>query len=105
MCIRDSFIVVGLGLISALANAKYLPGLFVLIQLAVFGLYVFAAVKLLQYSNGIGRLLMNPNQTNLLDALDKQRVFWKFIGIIIIATIVLALGAGIFGALLFSNVR
>lgn len=56
-------------------------------------LYIYPALKLWKYANRIGDLA-NSGQTHDLEAaLTEQRVFWKFVGIMILA--VFALYAGI----------
>ena len=57
-------------------------------------LYFYPALKLNQYASRIGLLLQNPTEANLVTALDAQRSFWKFVGIMML--IVLSLYALIF---------
>lgn len=72
--------------------AMFVPGLigmiaFVYLTMAI--LSFVAALKLNQYAGRIGTLLSQPSQINLVMALDAQRGFWKFVGIVAAATIAL----------------
>ena len=52
-------------------------------------LYIFPALKLWKYASGIGRLLYSGSEGDLVNALNEQRVFWKFVGILMISMIAL----------------
>jgi hypothetical protein len=46
------------------------------------GLYLVAGLKLSGFSSAIGRLIYSGKQGDLEDALDRQRSFWQFAGIL-----------------------
>ena len=56
-------------------------------------LYIYPSLRLWQYASSISLLEVQPNTFNLETALDRQRSFWKFVGIMI--TIMLVFYAGI----------
>ena len=69
-------------------------------------LYIYPALKLWKYANRIGDLANSGRSHDLEAALNEQRAFWKFIGIMILAVfalygamLVLAMVAGGLGAL------
>lgn len=72
----------------------------------LFGfLYIYPAVKIWSYGTWIGKLVKSGSHDDLEKALDQQRAFWKFIGIITlilivayIAVIVIAIAGGIAAA-------
>ena len=51
--------------------------------------HIFPGIKLWQYGTAISRLLQSGRDEDLVDALDRQRSFWKFVGILLIAMICL----------------
>lgn len=55
--------------------------------MAVF--YIYPALKLAKYSSQIGRLMQTPSEQNLVAALNEQRAFWKYVGIMMIVGIAL----------------
>ena len=59
-------------------------GIFALIYLILVGVYFVLALKLNQYASRIGAFLLNPNGALLASALDAQRSFWKYLGIMTI---------------------
>ena len=71
-----------------------------------FGLlYIYPALKLWRYASGINVLASVQDSTSLHAALDQQRAFWKFIGIMILVIlslylliIVVALVGGVLAA-------
>jgi Family of unknown function (DUF5362) len=67
------------GMISAFA---VLYGLVALI-------YIYPALKLWGYANQIASLLASGSMLDLEGALNQQRAFWKFLGIMVIAVFVL----------------
>jgi hypothetical protein len=72
-------------------------GNFLVIGLAVYlilgGLYLVAGLKLSGFSSAVTRLIYSGKQRDLEDALDRQRSFWLFTGILsIIIAIVMVLG-------------
>ncbi len=52
-------------------------------------LYIYPALKLWKYANGIAALLISGNSVDLEVALSQQRSFWKFLGIMVIICFVL----------------
>ena len=65
----------------------------------------FAAFKLNQYASRIGALMLMPSELGLLGALEAQRGFWKYVGIMGIVTIafyVLAIFGGVMSAIVKS---
>lgn len=72
----------------------------------LFGmLYVYPAVKIWSYGTAIDNLVNTRSHDDLEKALDHQRSFWKFCGIIALVmiaaylvVIVLAVGGGMFAA-------
>ena len=52
-------------------------------------LYIYPAVKLWKYATYIGQLLNSGSTLDLEAALDQQRAFWKFTGIIALIFVVL----------------
>lgn len=61
-------------------------GVFYLV-LAVF--YIYPALKLGKYASCISSLRATPSQSNLAAALEQQRGFWKFFGVLMILFIAL----------------
>lgn len=69
-------------------------------------LYIYPGMKLWKYANRIGDLVLSGNVTDLESALNEQRSFWKFLGVITLVMISLyalilvgALVMGAFGAM------
>jgi hypothetical protein len=61
-------------------------------------LYVYPALCLLRYANGIRAFTQTGHERDLVSALDAQRVFWKFVGVLTaigIALMVLGLVLGV----------
>jgi hypothetical protein len=63
------------------------PGIFSCFYVLVALLYFFPAMYLYRYASGIARLREAGRVDDLDAALDAQRAFWKFVGIL--TTIVL----------------
>ena len=53
-------------------------------------LYIFPATYLVKYSSAIGRLVSDGRPVDMEAALDQQRKFWKFAGVLALISIVLA---------------
>ena len=51
--------------------------------------YLFPGIKLWKYANAITALTTSGRNQDLVAALNQQRSFWKFVGIMIIALMVL----------------
>ncbi|MCV6604374.1 MAG: DUF5362 family protein [Porticoccaceae bacterium] len=47
-------------------------------------LYLFPALYLSRYGSRIGALLNNPEESHLVEAIEQQRKFWKFSGVLAI---------------------
>jgi len=76
------------------------------------GLYLFPIIKLFKYAGAIARLTQSGAVSDLEDALQQQKSFWKFLGIMVIVIFVIYIiaiiafiifGAGVAGA--FSGVH
>ncbi|MFC4992001.1 DUF5362 family protein [Rubritalea tangerina] len=66
-------------------------------------LYLFPCIKLHKYSKAIKRLIETESSLDLAAALDQQRSFWKFCGILAILMILLYLSVLIFAGFLLSK--
>lgn len=51
--------------------------------------YIYPALKLGGYSSRITELMNVPSEANLVAALNEQRAFWKYIGILTVIVLVL----------------
>jgi hypothetical protein len=51
-------------------------------------LYIFPSMYLMRYANRIGEFVEQGQQHQLEAALDAQRAFWKFIGIVTLVSLV-----------------
>jgi hypothetical protein len=100
----------GMGVVSTMGVAKSPTNPFggsqLLIFAVVYGLmafiYVFPALKLWKYANRIGSLGSTRSVSDLDAALNEQRSFWKFVGVMAIIMIslylVIIIGFVAFGA-------
>lgn len=52
-------------------------------------LYIYPGMKLWKYASRIGLLLESRDQLDLEAALNEQRAFWKFVGVIMLVFVVL----------------
>lgn len=52
-------------------------------------IYIYPALKLWRYANQIGSLLISGSMMDLESALNHQRSFWKYVGILVIAMLAL----------------
>lgn len=52
-------------------------------------LYIYPTIKIWAYGSAIGRLVTSRSADDLVKALDMQRGFWKFIGIMLIILMVM----------------
>jgi Family of unknown function (DUF5362) len=84
-----------LGLYSGEAGMAALMVIYPLIGLV----YLFPGIYLTRYASHIGGYLGNPQPAQLELALEAQRAFWKFVGILAMIALVLSL-LGIGGAIL-----
>ena len=62
-------------------------------------IYLFPSVKLWKYGSAIVRLMSSGSTADLENALDQQRGFWKFVGILMIIMIAFTLLAMVGGVL------
>lgn len=77
------------------------------IYILMAALYIYPAAKLGKFSSRVNDLMATPTESNLAIALNEQRAFWKFIGVMMIIMIslyliaipVMFVGAGMFGAM------
>src|SRR6266446_6950289 len=53
-------------------------------------LYIFPSMYLLRYSNRIREFVAQGQQTQLEAALEAQRSFWKFVGVLTLVALVVA---------------
>lgn len=59
-------------------------GIGIAIAYAVFAvIYLYPGVKLWKYANAIALLMQTQSEVDLVKALDQQRAFWKFLGILV----------------------
>jgi hypothetical protein len=58
------------------------------IYLVMAGVYVYPVVKLFQFCGAVSALSRTRQVSDLDRALDAQRVFWKFLGIVTLVAIV-----------------
>ena len=55
--------------------------------MAIF--YIYPALKLGNYSSRISDLMNAPSEANLIAALNEQRAFWKYVGILMVLMLAL----------------
>jgi hypothetical protein len=86
------------------AEAGVMAGM-ALFYLLMAAFYVYPALKLGKYATRIRDLASVPSEQNLVAALNEQRAFWKYVGIMVIvmfvlyiAIFVVAMVVGIAGA-------
>lgn len=79
---------------AAMQRTEMLPVMF---MYPIFGvLYVFPSMYLLRYANNIKGFLASGQEHDLAGALDAQRSFWKFAGILTIVSIVASIAITVF---------
>jgi hypothetical protein len=79
---------------AALGRTELLP---VMVLYPIFGaLYVFPSMYLLRYANTIREFLASGQDAHLASALDAQRSFWKFAGILVIVWIIASIAIVVF---------
>ena len=52
-------------------------------------IYIFPGIKLWKYASAIGMLIQTGRNEDLVAALNQQRSFWKFVGILMISIMVI----------------
>ena len=87
--------------VSSELRSAGLPSWIGILYIILAGLYFYPAFKLNQYASRIGQLLISKNEQDLVAALDAQRSFWFFIGIMALITIV---GYILMMVFLFNNI-
>lgn len=99
--ISTTFMVLGsIGIMVTMNRGMFgeLAMMFGLVYFVFAVLNFFAAFKLNQYASRISALLMARSELSLVEALDAQRGFWKYVGImaiIVIGLYLLAIGSGV----------
>jgi Family of unknown function (DUF5362) len=81
------------------AGLAGLPMIMGIVYIAMSLLYLFPSLKLWQYGSAIVRLMSSNSTSDLEAALDQQRGFWKFVGIMMIIMIAISLLAMVGGIL------
>ena len=93
-----------LGLLSAFAGVSagaVGEGMGAGLMLASIGaIYFLPAWRLWQFSSAIGKLRFNPSLQALDNAIDKQRCFWKTVGLITLIAFALAVTLVVMGGML-----
>ena len=93
-----------LGLMTAFAGAStgaLGAGMGAGLMLAAIGaIYFLPAWRLWQYSSAIGKLRFTPSQQALDSAIDRQRCFWKTVGLITLIAFGLAIALALLGGML-----
>ena len=87
------FIVFGLIMLGAI-GALFLGGMGVfvsLVYIVIGALYFFPTLKLSQYASRIARLRVTQSEVDLSAALEAQRSFWAFVGIVTLVVLCLYL--------------
>lgn len=51
---------------------------------------IYPAIKLNSFASAIGRLIFSGRVSDLVDAIEHQRGFWKFVGVILVLFLILA---------------
>lgn len=81
------------------AGLAGLPVVMGIVYIGMSLLYLFPALKLWKYGSAIVRLMSSNSTADLEAALDQQRGFWKFVGIMMIIMIAITLLAMVGGIL------
>lgn len=110
MLIAGLFMLIGMGAVmsgsgntAAIGAPFFMIGILYIVMAAI---YLFPCIKLNQYASSIGRLMNSQSNIDLETALNAQRSFWKFMGVIMLIILsiyvlifIVAFIAGIAGAL------
>ncbi len=87
--------VMGGGAVASASRGLRGFGAFAGIILFVYGLlgllYLVAGIKLSGFSSAVQRLMYSGQERDLEDALDRQRSFWVFIGVILLVSLIIAI--------------
>ena len=76
------------GIGGAMSGSVEMAALMIIYPLMAL-LYLFPTIHLYRYSKGINAFLQDRSEAKLAAALESQRAFWKFVGILLIVSIVL----------------
>ncbi|MCW1920936.1 DUF5362 family protein [Luteolibacter arcticus] len=76
---------------SAAAGLGWIQTVVGLFYIAMSLMYLFPAVKLWKYGTSILRLMSTRSAADLEQALEEQRGFWKFVGIVLLISLGLML--------------
>ena len=92
---------------ASLTKSPMFSGGFGIVLAVIYGIfafiYIFPALKLWKYASCIGNLISSGTSSDLEMALNEQRSFWKFIGMIFL--VLLSLYALIFiGAIVLGGI-
>ena len=55
--------------------------------------HIFPAIKLWKYANAIAQLMQSGRDECLIEALNQQRLFWKFVGFLVFSILMLIIGS------------
>jgi hypothetical protein len=88
------------GAVAGNRSGGAVPGWLGGVYLAMAAIYVIPAVLLTRYANGIASLMRTQRMSDVEQALNAQKSFWKFSGIMIIV-VMCAYAVGIAGLVIF----
>ncbi|MGB0993224.1 MAG: DUF5362 family protein [Akkermansiaceae bacterium] len=97
------FAIIGTGAVAsaggqgAAYQTGYMIGMGIYYVVMAFA-YIYPSIKLWQYAGAISRLQASQSEMDLETALDKQRSFWKFAGIMTILLILFVVAVVVFAA-------
>lgn len=105
MVLGGVFMMIGGGIMASTGDSSAMPfagfpAVLGIIYIACAFFYFFPSLKLWKYGSHIAALLDSNSMTDLEAALDAQRSFWKFVGILVCVAIALY----IVGIILFAVV-
>jgi hypothetical protein len=87
---------------SSMGGLGWMQSFMGVIYLVMSLMYLFPSVKLWKYGTSILRLMSSRSAADLEQALEEQRGFWKFVGILMLvflAMMLLTFVIGIFSAI------
>ena len=71
-------------------------------------IYIFPGIKLWKFASAIARLMQSGRDEDLVAALNQQRSFWKFVGILMLAILaiyLIVIAVAIIGGVAAANMR
>ncbi|HVH45019.1 MAG TPA: DUF5362 family protein [Labilithrix sp.] len=89
MLLGGLFMMVAGAFVPKTGPTPFSPVLLGLFYLPMAFLYIYPSLKLWGFSSAIGRLLTQHTAANLEAALEQQKSFWKFVGILTIVLMTL----------------